>query len=199
MAERADEQWTNEGMGDRGGAARHRHEPATKPDERWPEEGFGDRGRAARKNVIEGVPDSNHEPAEDSGFWQSKPLDDPAGYGGGRERAEQFNQQSFGETGWGGSRGAATEPPPQSGKTDYSHDLPRGAQPVPASPNWDEKYARENADKYGQAGGKPIEQRGNHQSTGGFDHNEENVGDTRGISPRGAYGIKETGKPTGKE
>jgi hypothetical protein len=192
MAERADEQWTNEGMGDRGGAARHRQEPATTEDERWPDGGFGDRGGAARRNVIEGTPDPNEDPPEHHGFWQSQPSDDPAGYGGGRERGEQFNQQSFGETGWGGSRGSGTEPPAQEGAP--AKDLPKGAHPVPDSPNWDEKYARENADKYGQWGGKPIEQRGAPQSGGGYDHEEENVGDTKDISPRGAYGIRETEK-----
>ncbi len=190
MAERPDDQWTNEGMGDRGGAARHRREPGHEPEERWPDEGFGDRSGAARKRIIEGNPRPNGEPPEQNGYWQSKPSEDVAGYGGGRERVEQFNDRSFGDTGWGGRRGPSQSPPPHGRQ--HSPDYPEGARPVSGEHDWDRRYARENSDKYGQWGGKPIEQRGGPQSRGGWDHLEENIGDARDISPRGGYGIRET-------
>jgi hypothetical protein len=144
-----------------------------------------------RKN--EGTaPDPNAEPVETKGFWQSTPSDDPAGYGGGRERAEQFNDESFGETGWGGQRGTSGQPAGQEQRSAHSAELPEGARVVPDGPNWDEKFAHENAAKYGQAGGQPVEQRGESQSRGGFDHKEQSTGDNKDVSARGGYGIRET-------
>jgi len=70
--------------------------------------------------------------------------------------------------------------------------LPRGARPVAGGPGWEERYARENSDKYGQWGGQPIAQRGSGQSTGGMEHREDGLGSVRDVSPRGGYGIRET-------
>ena len=107
------------------------------------------------------------------------------GYGGGRQRIEQLHEHAFGE----GERStqASNEP-----ATHATSDVP-----MPDSvrethgPDWQEKFAKENSDKYGQWGGHPIEQRGAPQSTGGVPEEEE-LGDTRDVSPRGAYGIRET-------
>jgi hypothetical protein len=60
-------------------------------------------------------------------------------------------------------------------------------------PNWQEKFVEKNVDKYGQSGGQPIEQRGPAHSAGGSPEEEE-PGDTRDVSPRGTYGIRETEK-----
>lgn len=42
----------------------------------------------------------------------------------------------------------------------------------PETPDWQERFVRENADKFGQAGGKPVVQRGPGQSGGGMPEGE---------------------------
>jgi hypothetical protein len=109
------------------------------------------------------------------------------GYGGGRERVEQMHEHVFGERGWstrGGDDPSAGEP--------AGDDKPQGVHET-HGPDWQEKFVSENADKYGQAGGQPIEQRGGSQSFGGVPE-EEGFGDTRNVSPRGGVGIRETEK-----
>jgi len=137
---------------------------------------------------------ANAEKPEQSGFWQSTPSDDPAGYGGGRERGEELSKNAFGETGWSASRSPeSTEgeaAPPQQGE---AYKRPDGVKPTEGSgPGWQEQYTRENADKYGQQGGRPSAQRGSSQSGGGFEHREQGLGSTQDVTPRGAYGQKET-------
>jgi hypothetical protein len=110
------------------------------------------------------------------------------GYGGGRQRVEQMHENAFGERGWG-TRGG-DEPQPENQKAEP--EMPEGVHET-KDPNWQEKFTKENADKYGQAGGQPIEQRGASQSADGKPE-EEGFGDTRNVSPRGAYGIRETEK-----
>lgn len=109
------------------------------------------------------------------------------GYGGGRQRLEEMHDHAFGERGWGTS-GGDREPSQQEAET-------KTPEPVKEThdPNWQEKFVKENADKFGQGGGHPIEQRGPAHSTGG-ESEEEEVGDVRNVSPRGGYGIRETEK-----
>lgn len=111
------------------------------------------------------------------------------GYGGGRERVERWPEHGFGDRGWGGGRGqeAARKPPEE----DEQRRLPEGAHPT-HGPDWQERYTRENRDKYGQWGGQPIAQRGSSGSMGGYQDREQGLGNTDEISPRGAYGIRET-------
>lgn len=93
------------------------------------------------------------------------PLDEyEGGYGGGRERADNGPEHAFGEQGWGDGPIEATSKPPQPENT----DLPEGVTPVEGGPGWQERFTRENSDKYGQSGGEPIAPRGPGQSTGGF-------------------------------
>jgi len=141
----------------------------------WPDSGAGDRGGAARRKL----------------------LDYEGGYGGGRTRAEQWPEHGFGDRGWGGGRNA----PEDSGTSSDRRyeDLPRGAEPARGGRDWDERYARENTDKYGQAGGRPIVQRGAGQSMGGMQHREQGLGSTRDISARGGFGIRETENWPGPE
>lgn len=115
-------------------------------------------------------------------------ADYEGGYGGGRERAEEGPEHEFGRTGWGGGRAHHDDDPHQAGGR---REFPEGVHPVPDGPGWQERYARENADKYGQAGGQPIEQRGASQSMGGYEQREQGLGDTRGLSPRGGVGSRD--------
>jgi hypothetical protein len=103
--------------------------------------------------------------------------DDPGGYGGARDRALETPEHAFGDRGWADGRGGK-----EQDKREES------------DPGWQERFTRENAAKYGQAGGEPTEQRGPAQSTGGEPQEETNVGDTKDISPRGGVGIRETEK-----
>ena len=116
------------------------------------------------------------------------------GYGGGRERAEQAPGKGFGEQGWGSGRAPSDEQRTrEAGKDSPSRDLPEGVRDVgPDDPRWQERYVRENADKYGQAGGQPIRQRGSGSSMGGYEHREQSLGSTRDLSPHGTYGTRET-------
>ncbi|MBC7925280.1 MAG: BON domain-containing protein [Bryobacteraceae bacterium] len=166
MAERPDDRWTNEGMGDRGGAA--------------------ERPRRAREHGEEGE--------QRSGYWSSRPSDHEAGYGGGRERAEEFSRNSFGETGWGSGRQFHPDEPYRGGneRPEPRRDFPYGPRNVQAGPGWDERYARENAGQHGESGGQPTMQRGASQSGGGVGHREQGTGNSRDMSPRGGYGIRET-------
>ena len=75
---------------------------------------------------------------------------------------------------------------PQTGR-----DLPEGPEPVEEGPNWQERYVEKNADKYGQAGGQPIAQRGPGQSTGGDEHKDAGAAPTRDAGSRSAPGIRE--------
>ena len=56
---------------------------------------------------------------------------------------------------------------PNRKKDEHDSKLPKAVKPVEDGPDWDERFVRENADKYGQAGGEPIVQRGPSHSTGG--------------------------------
>jgi hypothetical protein len=136
--------------------------------ERRPEEGWEDRVGAARRRL----------------------LDYEGGYGGGRSRAERWPEHGFGDRGWGGGR--APEGDPNISSDRRYRELPEGARPVSGGPGWDERYVRENFDKYGQSGGQPIRQRGAGQSMGGYEHEEAEHGSTRDIGARGGYGIRET-------
>jgi osmotically-inducible protein OsmY len=138
-------------------------------EDRWPDEGFGDRGGAARRKL----------------------LDYEGGYGGGRNRAEQTPEHGFGERGWGGGR-APSEDRDRRSSAPY-RNLPEGVHDVgPDDPRWQERYARENSDKYGQGGGQPIRQRGAGQSMGGYEQREQSLGSTRDLSAHGTYGSRET-------
>jgi len=124
------------------------------------------------------------------GYWDAKPSDNPAGYGGGRERGEEFSQGAFGDAGWSASRRSGdqpgSEPAPHHGADDYRP--PEGATPTATnSPGWDKDYVVENSDKYGQAGGRPTEQRGPSQSEGGFEPTQPGRGETEDPTPRGTY------------
>jgi osmotically-inducible protein OsmY len=143
--------------------------------EMWPDSGTGDRGGAARRKL----------------------LDYEGGYGGGRIRAEQWPEHGFGDRGWGGGRSSIHDAKTASDRRD--RDLPRGAEPVHDGPHWQERYSRQNSDKYGQWGGKPIAQRGSGQSMGGMEHREDSLGSTRDLSARGGYGIRETENWPGPE
>ena len=123
-----------------------------------------------------------------------RPNDYEGGYGGGRERAEQAHGDGFGEQGWSGSRAPSDERrPPQGANGSPDRELPEGVHDVgPDDPRWQERYVRENADKYGQAGGQPIRQRGAGGSMGGYEHRDQSLGSTRDLSPHGTYGTRET-------
>jgi hypothetical protein len=127
--------------------------------------------------------------------------DNEGGYGGGRDRAEQTPEHAFGDRGWGGGRAPPDERrSSQRDNTEASRDLPEGVHDVgPDDPRWQERYVRENADKYGQAGGQPIRQRGSGSSMGGYEHREESVGSTRDLSPHGTYGVRETERWPGED
>lgn len=121
-----------------------------------------------------------------------KHRDDPSGYGGGRQRAEETPEHTFGERGWSEGRGKGDAAPDTGGGR---KDLPEGVRDGGADdPQWQERFASENAHKYGQVGGEPTEQRGPAQSAGGYEHEEGEVGDTNDLSPRGGVGIRETEK-----
>jgi hypothetical protein len=98
-----------------------------------------------------------------------------------REDRKETQDHVFGEHGWGEAAG------------DKARDKARG-NPGEQGTGWQGQFARQNADKYGQAGGQPMEQRGPAQSTGGQPQEETNVGDTKDLSPRGGVGIRETEK-----
>lgn len=134
--------------------------------------------------------DQNPDLWPESGDPRRKLLDYEGGYGGGRTRAEQSPEHGFGDRGWGGGRAGAGETGTSSDQKDQ--ELPRGAEPARGGAGWDERYARENSDKYGQGGGQPVEQRGAGQSMGGVQHREQSLGDTQDLSPRGGYGTRET-------
>lgn len=104
------------------------------------------------------------------------------GYGGGRERVEQMHEHAFGERGWTNRGG--DEPKPSG---EEKVEVPEGVHET-HDPNWQQKFVRENADKYGQSGGKPIEQRGEAQSKGGKPDEEP---------PRGTYTGVEDAEPKG--
>lgn len=144
--------------------------------------------------------EANSEEPKHDGYWDAKPSDNPAGYGGGRERGEEFSKGSFGDAGWSASRKPGDQPAtaqaPQQGGDGYRP--PEGATPTNTSaPGWEEEYVRENADKYGQAGGKPTEQRGPSQSHGGFEPKEPGGGDTEDTTPKGTYSGKDAGESKG--
>ena len=143
-------------------------------EDRWPDEGFGDRGGAARRKL----------------------LDYEGGYGGGRNRAEQTPDHGFGERGWGGGRAPSDERRSREpdNSAPYRH-MPEGVRDAgPDDSRWQERYARENSDKYGHWGGQPLKQRGSGQSMGGFEHREQSMGSGRDVSGHGTYGIRETEK-----
>ena len=125
--------------------------------------------------------------ADQAKLDKEKLKDYEGGYGGGRQRVEQMHEHAFGERGWPAPGGDEAPQNQVSGG-----DKPEGVRET-HGPDWQEKFVQENSDKYGQWGGKPIEQRGAPQSTGGVPE-EESTGDTRDVSPRGAYGIRETEK-----
>jgi HSP20 family molecular chaperone IbpA len=101
---------------------------------------------------------------------------------------ERRREHGFGDRGWGGGR-TQDEPPPR----DRQRDLPEQVRDVSDGGQWQERFVRQNADKYGQSGGRPIEQRGPSGSRAGWDHREPGgIGSAHEISPRGAYGIRET-------
>jgi hypothetical protein len=114
------------------------------------------------------------------------------GYGGGRERGENWPEHGFGDRGWGGGRAKSTDSRESGEQDEARRDLPQGATPVPDGPGWQEQYARENADKYGQSGGQPTAGRGPSQSHGGYEHREADIGSTDELSERGGLGIRET-------
>jgi len=141
----------------------------------------------------EAIRKAKEEKPEADGFWKSQPSDDPAGYGGGRERAEEFSKDTFGDAGWSVSRKGAESGPDAPETSGDSYQPPAGATPTQNSgPGWESEYVRENADKYGQAGGRPTAQRGSAQSGGGFEHRQQGLGSTQDVTPRGTYGQKET-------
>jgi hypothetical protein len=109
------------------------------------------------------------------------------GYGGGRQRIEQMHEHAFGERGWSTRSGDDSAP-----AEDAHVPRPEGVHET-HGPGWQDEFIKENSDKYGQSGGKPIGQRGSTQTTGGVP-DEEQVGDARNVSPRGTYGIRETEK-----
>jgi osmotically-inducible protein OsmY len=114
------------------------------------------------------------------------------GYGGGRNRAVETPDHRFGERGWSGGRAPAEEPPRRDAGGP-SHDLPEGERDAgPDDSQWQERYVRENSDKYGQWGGQPIRPRGAGSSMGGYEHREQSLGSINDLSPRGAYGARET-------
>ena len=142
-------------------------------EDRWPEEGFGDRGGAARRKL----------------------LDYEGGYGGGRNRVNESADHSFGERGWSGGRGPSDDSRREDSgeQRDRYRNMPEGVRDVGRDDaHWQERFARENSDKYGQGGGQPIRQRGSGQSMGGYEHREQSVGSTRDITPHGTYGNRET-------
>ena len=104
--------------------------------------------------------------AEKTDVDQEKIKDYEGGYGGGRERVEQMHEHAFGERGWG-TGGDTT-----SSKTDGEAKQPKGVEET-HEPDWQEKFAKKNADKYGQWGGQPIEQRGPSHTTGGVPAEED--------------------------
>jgi len=121
-------------------------------------------------------------------------ADYEAGYGGSRERAKRWPEHGFGDRGWGGGRGHGSGPQQRNGQRSEprSPQYDEGVRPVHSGPDWDERYVAENAGHYRQSGGHGIVQRGAAQSMGGFEHREQGLGDTRNISARGGYGIRET-------
>ena len=134
--------------------------------------------------------EANSETRKHDGYWDAKPSDNPAGYGGGPERGEEFSRGSFGDVGWSAPRNPDHQPgseqAPHEGADGYRP--PKGATPTNTnSPGWDEIYVRENADKYGQAGGKPTQQRGPSQSEGGFQQNQPTRDETEATPPTGTY------------
>lgn len=140
-------------------------------EDRWPDEGFGDRGGAARRKL----------------------LDYEGGYGGGRNRAEQTPDHGFGERGWGGGRAPSDERRSRDDERSGHRQMPEGVRDVgPDDSRWQDRYVRENSDKYGQGGGQPIRQRGSGQSLGGYDHREQSPGMGRDVSAHGTYGTRET-------
>jgi hypothetical protein len=168
MSEFNDERWPERPAGDRGGAAAHSDRTKRHEGGRWP-----DRSSGSRRS------------AQD---YDTSASEYEGGYGGGRERGEQWPEHGFGDRGWGGGRGSGISGDWQRGR----RDLPEGAHPVPDGPEWQERYARENAGKYGQWGGQPIAQRGSAQSLGGYEHREPGLGSTHDISERGGMGLRET-------
>src|SRR3954466_15361877 len=87
--------------------------------------------------------EANSEEPKHDGYWDAKPSDNPAGYGGGRERGEEFSRGSFGDAGWSASRKPGDQPEsaqdPQRGADDYRP--PAGATPTATSSRgWDEDY-----------------------------------------------------------
>jgi len=158
-------------------------------------EGRDDKRRLPDDTATEA--NSGEQPKHD-GYWDAKPSDNPAGYGGDRERGEEFSRGSFGDAGWSASRKPGDQPEsaqdPQRGADDYRP--PAGATPTATSSRgWDEDYVAENADKYGQAGGKPTEQRGPSHSEGGLERNQPGQGETEDPTPRGTYSAKDVGEP----
>ena len=127
-----------------------------------------------------------------AGAGDRKLLDDEGGYGGGRKRAEQAPDHEFGERGWGGGRAQSEDRHPPENSAPDRH-MPEGVRDTgPDDARWQERYTRENADKYGQGGGQPIRQRGAGQSMGGFEHREQSLGSTKDLSAHGTYGSRET-------
>ena len=147
-----------------------------------------------RRVPADAATEGNSEQSKHDGYWDAKPSDNPAGYGGGRERGEEFSQGSFGDAGWSASRKSGDQPgseqAPHQGADGYRP--PEGATPTNTnSRGWEAEYVRENADKYGQAGGRPTEQRGPSQSQGGFEPKQTGSRATEDATPKGTYSSKD--------
>src|SRR4051794_41663691 len=85
--------------------------------------------------------EGNSAKPKHDGYWDAKPSDNPAGYGGGRERGEEFSRGAFGDAGWSPSRRAGdqpgSQPAPHQGADAYPP--PEGATPTPPnSRGWDQ-------------------------------------------------------------
>lgn len=98
------------------------------------------------------------------------------------------SEHEFGDAGWGGSR---TNEEGQA-SSQAGPEPPEPVHSVPEGPDWQNRFVQENADKIGQAGGQPVVQRGSSGSGDGFEHEEQSLGDTGDLSPRGGVGIRET-------
>src|SRR3954447_988199 len=104
---------------------------------------MGDGRDDKRKLPAEAATEATSGKPKHKGYWDAKPSDNPAGYGGGRERGEEFSQGAFGDAGWSASRRSGDqhgrEPAPHHGADDYRP--PEGATPTATnSPGWDKDY-----------------------------------------------------------
>ena len=113
-----------------------------------------------RKLTAETATEANSGEPKHDGYWDTKPSDNPAGYGGGRSAGEEFSRRSFGNAGWSASRKSEAISLSASRRLSMAltiTDHLKVRLRPPRFPRRDKDYVVENADKYGQAGGKPTE------------------------------------------